>query len=48
MFIVMADVQLKESVESEFNKWFSESNKILSEMDGFVSRRLLISSDRSY
>ena len=44
----MADVQLKESMESEFEEWFSESNKILSKADGFLSRRLLMSPDRSY
>lgn len=48
MFVVMADIQLKETVESEFKKWFSESNKILSKADGFVSRRLLRSSDGTY
>ena len=48
MFVVMADVQIKESMESEFEKWFSESNRILSKTDGFVSRRLLRSTDGSY
>ena len=48
MFVVMADVLLKESTESEFKEWFSESNKTLSKTDGFVSRRLLKSSDGSY
>ncbi len=48
MFVVMADVQLKESAESEFKEWFSESNRILSKADGFESRRLLSSSDGSY
>ena len=48
MFVVMADVELKESMESKFEEWFSESNKILSKADGFVSRRLLRSSDGSY
>ena len=48
MFVIMADVLLKESTESEFKVWFSESNKILSKADGFVSRRLLKSPDGSY
>jgi heme-degrading monooxygenase HmoA len=48
MFVIMADVLLKESTKSEFKVWFSESNKILSKADGFVSRRLLKSPDGSY
>ena len=48
MFVIMADVLLKESTESKFKVWFSESNKILSKADGFVSRRLLKSPDGSY
>ena len=48
MFIIMADVKLKDGLESEFRDWFSESNKILSKIDGFVSRRLLSSPDGSY
>ena len=48
MFIVMADIQLKDGLESEFSEWFSESNKILSQLDGFVSRRLLKSQDNFY
>ena len=45
---MMADIQLKEGVESEFKKWFSEGNQILSKSDGFVSRRLLQSGDGSF
>lgn len=48
MFLVIADVKLKEGLEEEFRDWFSESNKILSEFDGFVSRKLLKSTDGSY
>ena len=45
MFIVIADIKLKEGLESDFKEWFSESNKTLSKLEGFVSRRLLKSSD---
>ena len=45
MFIVIADIQLKKGTESEFKQWFVESNKTLSKLDGFVSRRLLESTD---
>ncbi len=45
MFVVIADVQLKKELESDFKEWFSESNKILAKFDGFVSRRLLESDD---
>jgi len=45
VFIVIADIQLKKETESEFKQWFVESNKTLSKLDGFVSRRLLGSVD---
>jgi heme-degrading monooxygenase HmoA len=45
VFIVIADIQLKKETESEFKQWFVESNKTLSKLDGFVSRRLLESAD---
>jgi len=48
MFVMMADVQLKEGAEDDFKSWFSESNKILSNFPGFVSRRFLKSVDGSY
>ena len=48
MFVMMADVQLKEGMEEDFKNWFSESNKILSPFPGFVSRRFLKSNDGSY
>ena len=41
----MADIKLKEGLESDFKEWFSESNKVLSKLDGFVSRKLLKSTD---
>lgn len=48
MFVVIADIQLKNGLESDFVEWFSESNKILSKFEGFVSRRLLQSDDKKY
>ena len=48
MFVMMADVQLKEGAEEGFKEWFSESNKVLSSFPGFVSRRFLKSNDGSY
>ena len=48
MFVMIADVQLKEGVEDDFKSWFSESNKVLSSFPGFVSRRFLKSPDGSY
>ena len=48
MFVMMADVQLKEDTEDDFKTLFSESNKILSSFPGFVSRRFLKSIDGTY
>lgn len=48
MFVMMADIELKEGIEQDFKDWFSESNKVLSNFPGFVSRRLLKSHDGSY
>ena len=48
MFVMMADVQLKEGAEDDFKNWFSESNKVLSNFPGFISRRFLKSVDGSY
>ncbi len=48
MFVMMADVSLKEGAEDDFKIWFSESNKVLSGFPGFVSRRFLKSADGSY
>ncbi len=48
MFVMMADVSLKEGTEDDFKSWFSESNKVLSNFPGFVSRRFLKSADGSY
>ncbi len=45
MFIVISDIQIKYDLVDEFKKWFSESNKIVSKFDGFVSRRLLETKD---
>ena len=48
MFVMMADVQLKDGAEEDFKKWFSESNKILANFPGFISRRFLKANDGSY
>lgn len=48
MFVVIAEIKLKNELKSEFKEWFSESNKVLSKLDGFVSRRLLESDDGSH
>ena len=48
MFVMMADIQLKEGAENDFKTLFSESNKILSPFPGFVSRRCLKSNDGNY
>jgi len=48
MFVMIADVKLKEGAEDDFKSWFSESNKVLSSFPGFVSRKFLKSNDGSY
>ncbi len=48
MFVMIADVQLKDGAEEDFKNWFSESNKVLSTFPGFKSRRFLKSPDGSY
>lgn len=46
MFVVIADIELKEGAEAKFVKWFSQSNRnILSKIEGFVERKLLKSPD---
>ena len=45
---MVADIFLIKEKESEFKKWFSDSNKILEKFDGFISRRLLESVDRTH
>jgi heme-degrading monooxygenase HmoA len=48
MFVMIADIQLKDGVEEDFKSWFAESNKVLSNFPGFISRKFLKSSDGSY
>lgn len=48
MFVIIAEIKLQKSMESDFIKWFTESNKILSKFDGFVDRRLLKSHNGEY
>ncbi|RNJ76285.1 MAG: antibiotic biosynthesis monooxygenase [Nitrosopumilus sp. H8] len=45
MFVMIADITLKEGAEDGFKAWLSESNKALSKFPGFVSRRFLKSPD---
>ena len=47
MFVAIVDISLKEGKASDFKRWVTESNKILSKFDGFVSRRLLEGEDGS-
>ena len=47
MFVAIVDVSLKEEKISEFKTWITESNRTLSNFDGFVSRRLLEGEDGS-
>lgn len=47
MFVMIADIQLKEGAEDDFKKWFSESNKVLCNFPGFISRKFLKSPDGS-
>ena len=48
MFVMIADIQLKKEKESEFKKWFSESNRVLEKFDGFISRKLLESLEGTH
>lgn len=45
MVIAMLDVHIKQNRIDDFKTWVAESNKIISKFEGFVSRRLLASSD---
>ncbi len=47
MFVVMADIQLRNGIEDDFKAWFSESNQALSKFPGFISRRLLKSGNNN-
>ena len=49
MFVVIADIELKQGAEAKFVEWFSESNRnVLSKIKGFVERRLLKSLDGQF
>ena len=48
MFVVIVDLQLKDGADDDFKAWFSESNRVLSNFPGFVSRRLLQSGSSAY
>lgn len=48
MFVAIVDIELKPEKIDEFKQWFSESNKTLSGVQGFISRRLLESDEHKY
>lgn len=48
MFVAIVDITLKKEKVSEFKKWFSHSNRTIEKFDGFISRRLLESSDGTH
>ena len=48
MFVVVADVTIKQDSVEPFKEWFSESNKTVSKFPGFVSRRLLESQNGTH
>ncbi len=48
MYVVVADIKLKDGVESDFRTWFSKANETLSKLDGFQSRRLLKADNGSH
>ena len=48
MFVVIAEISIKHGLEFDFKEWFSESNKVFSKVDGFISRRLLKYSNGTY
>ena len=45
MAILTLEVKIKPGMLDDFKKWVVESNKVISKFDGFVSRRLLESTD---
>ena len=45
MFVAIVDIVLKDEKKDEFKTWITESNKVLSKFEGFVSRRLLEAQD---
>lgn len=48
MFVALVDIKIKPENIENFKTWFSESNKIVSKFDGFISRRLLGTKDGQY
>lgn len=48
MFIAIVDITLKKEKVSDFKKWFSDSNRIIEKFDGYISRKLLESSDGTH
>lgn len=48
MVVIMLDAKIKPGMLDDFKSWITESNKVISKFDGFVSRRLLESMDGSH
>ncbi|MYB47109.1 MAG: antibiotic biosynthesis monooxygenase [Cenarchaeum sp. SB0661_bin_35] len=48
MVVIMMDVKIKPGMLDDFKDWVTESNKVVSKFDGFVSRRLLESVDKNH
>lgn len=48
MYIALIDIELKDNKEDEFKAWIAETNKVLSKLPGFVSRRLVKSDNGKY
>ena len=40
MFVAMVDIVLKDQKKDDFKTWISESNRVLSKFDGFISIEL--------
>lgn len=45
MVIAIVDMDVKPGREDDFKAWVAESNKVISQFPGFVSRRLLRAPD---
>ncbi len=48
MFVVMADIRVKDECDDDFQKWFKSSNEVVSKMPGFKSRHLFCSHQNNH
>ena len=48
MFVVISDIELKKELMQDFKQWFVQSNKVISKFDGYISRRLLESTEGAH